>query len=107
MVFIFLVQCNLMVYFRGSRAASTREAARGGGGPSWGRGNTLGSDETESATIPDPNVDDEDVETAVRNIIFWRTGFTIENGPLLLYSDPDSAQLLESIQQGYVYIKWY
>ncbi|KIM31278.1 hypothetical protein M408DRAFT_327539 [Serendipita vermifera MAFF 305830] len=80
----------------GSRAASTREATRSG--PFSGRGNTLGSDEAESQVVGDPVADEE--ETAVRNIIFWRTGFTIENGPLLLYSDPVSAQLLQSIQDG-------
>jgi UBX domain-containing protein 1 len=85
---------------RGSRTASTRESARTG--PFFGRGHTLGSDETESQVIPDPNADEDEVDTAVRSIIFWRTGFTIENGPLLLYTDPDSAKLLESIQQGCV-----
>ncbi len=94
---------NLTIHRRGSRAASTREAARSG--PFTGRGNTLGSDEAESRVIGDSNADDEEIETAVRNIIFWRTGFTIEGGPLLLYSDPDSAHLLESIQQGYDYLQ--
>jgi UBX domain-containing protein 1 len=87
-----------MGYHRGSRTASTRESARTG--PFFGSGHTLGSDEAESQVIPDPNADEDEVDTAVRSIIFWRTGFTIENGPLLLYTDPDSAKLLESIQQG-------
>jgi UBX domain-containing protein 1 len=68
-----------------------------------GSGNTLGSDEKESEVVPDPNAPSADAEeTAIRNIIFWRTGFTIENGPLLLYDNPESAELLQSIQQGYV-----
>ncbi|PVF97461.1 SEP-domain-containing protein [Serendipita vermifera] len=83
----------------GSRSQATREAARSG--PFRGAGNTLGSDEKESEVIPDPNAASSDAEeTAIRNITFWRTGFTIENGPLLLYDNPESAELLQSIQQG-------
>jgi UBX domain-containing protein 1 len=82
---------------------ASREASRTD--PSWGAGHTLGSDETESQSIPDPDV--EPGETAIRNIIFWRTGFTIENGPLRLYSDPESAELLESINQGCVHVHIY
>jgi len=90
---------RLTYHCRGSRAASSREAARSGAFA--GQGFTLGSDEVESQVVPDPNAEENEADTAVRSIVFWRTGFTIENGPLLLYTDPDSAKLLESIQQGY------
>lgn len=79
---------------------ASREAARSG--PSWGAGHTLGSDESESKAISDQEPNPDTGETAIRNITFWRTGFTIENGPLRLYSDAESAELLESINQGCV-----
>ena len=40
------------------------------------------------------------METAVRVITFWRNGFTIEDGPLLSYDNPQNAQLLELINSG-------
>lgn len=75
-----------------------RERARAG--PFVGAGHTLGSDEAESQVVPDPDANLDDEDTAVRNITFWRTGFTIQDGPLRSYNDPESAQLLELIQQG-------
>ncbi|CAG7854867.1 SubName: Full=Related to SHP1-potential regulatory subunit for Glc7p {ECO:0000313/EMBL:CCA75778.1} [Serendipita indica DSM 11827] len=82
----------------GSRSMANREPPRSSA--FFGTGNTLGSDESESQTVPDPNARPDAEDTAIRNITFWRTGFTIQDGPLLLYSDPESAELLEAIQQG-------
>ncbi|KAG8817268.1 hypothetical protein FRB91_009479 [Serendipita sp. 411] len=82
----------------GSRSMAQREAARTG--PFFGTGTTLGSDEVESQVVSDSNADSESEDTAIRNITFWRTGYTIENGPLLLYDDPQNAELLDSIQRG-------
>ena len=36
----------------------------------------------------------------VRHVIFWKTGFTIGDEPLLLYVDPQNAQLLDQINKG-------
>lgn len=41
----------------------------------------------------------------VRHLTFWRDGFTVEEGELMRYDDPDSAAILEQIQSGYVYIR--
>jgi SEP domain len=68
------------------------------------RGNTTGSDEAESQVIPGSNVKEVEFDTAIRSITFWKSGFTLGDGPLLLYTDPDSAKLLESIQQGHVFL---
>jgi hypothetical protein len=38
--------------------------------------------------------------TAIRHITFWRNGFTIENGELLRYDDPNNAQILSQIHSG-------
>lgn len=78
-----------------------------------GSGNTLGSDDIPSSVVPDPSaqgmrsmfenaysehVQGEDV--AIRHITFWRNGFTIENGELLRYEDPNNTQILSQIHSG-------
>ncbi|KAF7308923.1 SEP-domain-containing protein [Mycena kentingensis (nom. inval.)] len=65
-----------------------------------GGGNRLGSDEVESSFVPDPNAVDPANVPAVRHLTFWRQGYTIEDGPLMRYDDPQNAQLLSDIQQG-------
>ncbi|KAL1756914.1 hypothetical protein FB107DRAFT_260497 [Schizophyllum commune] len=66
----------------------------------FGGGHTLGSDEVESTFVPDPNAADEAEETAIRHITFWREGFTIEDGDLFRYDDPQHSQTLAEINQG-------
>lgn len=63
----------------------------------WGSGNTLGSDETPSQTVPD-ETGGEEVQR--RTLTFWRNGFSIESGPLHPYDVPASKELLEAIQAG-------
>ncbi|KAG8853057.1 hypothetical protein FRB96_008435 [Tulasnella sp. 330] len=95
-----------------------RKAAAGGpppepagsAGPSTGSvftggGHVLGSDEVDSAYIPDPHarstvLEDREVETAVREITFWREGFSIQDGPLMRYDDPANAEVLDAINSG-------
>ncbi|GAA5824062.1 hypothetical protein JCM3770_004946 [Rhodotorula araucariae] len=70
-----------------------------------GNAHTLGSDETPSTYIPDPNAqeaeqEDEDVEeeVAIRNLTFWQDGFSIEDGDLMRYDE--HRELLAAIQSG-------
>lgn len=42
----------------------------------------------------------EDQPTAIRTITFWRDGFTIEDGELLRYDDPNNDQLLAQLNSG-------
>ncbi|KIO16787.1 hypothetical protein M407DRAFT_182423 [Tulasnella calospora MUT 4182] len=70
-----------------------------------GGGNLLGSDELPSQYIPDPTTSHAEVagdqmETAIREITFWKTGFTIQDGPLMQYDDPANADILRSINSG-------
>ncbi|KAF8465435.1 SEP-domain-containing protein, partial [Russula ochroleuca] len=66
-----------------------------------GGGYTLGSDELESTYIPDPSVPRNPAEeTAVRRLTFWRDGFSVEDGDLRRYDDPDQAQILSEINSG-------
>jgi UBX domain-containing protein 1 len=85
--------------YRGSRRRNEEEEVRSG--PFQGAGHRLGDEETPSTVIPDQNTPaGREMETAVRVITFWRNGFTIEDGPLLTYDDPQNAQLLELINSG-------
>ena len=72
------------------------------GKPFTGSGYTLGSEDEPSTFIPDPNAPSEgpEMETAHRSLIFWRDGFTIENGPLLRYDNPEHAATLAAINAG-------
>ncbi|KAG6887996.1 hypothetical protein C0995_011101 [Termitomyces sp. Mi166 len=77
-----------------ARDASSRSGAFHGGG------HTLGSDEVESTYIPDPNAVPEDEAPAVRNLTFWSNGFTLEDGPLMQYDNPEHAALLAQLRSG-------
>ena len=35
-------------------------------------------------------------------IYMWKNGFSVEDGPLRAFDDPENEQFLESITQGYV-----
>jgi len=77
-------------------------SSSGGSRAFTGGGHTLGSDEVPSEFIADPDaeLDDSQEETAIRNITFWRDGFSVENGPLLRYDVPENARLLNEINTG-------
>nr|XP_019047805.1 hypothetical protein I302_04423 [Kwoniella bestiolae CBS 10118]OCF26735.1 hypothetical protein I302_04423 [Kwoniella bestiolae CBS 10118] len=94
-----------------------------------GTGNTLGSDEAPSTEVPaagsaapsgstpapsipsvaenaspdeeeDDEDDDNDENVQTRRLTFWRNGFSIEDGPLLSYDDPQNQALLQAIESG-------
>lgn len=42
---------------------------------------------------------DSDMQTATREVTFWRTGFTVEGGPLYLYSnEPEPGHIYKAMQ---------
>ncbi|XP_068655057.1 plant UBX domain-containing protein 4-like [Aristolochia californica] len=58
-----------------------------------GRGRLL-SGETVSAPQP------QEPDVVVHNIVFWRNGFTVNDGPLRRLDDPENASFLESIRKS-------
>jgi UBX domain-containing protein 1 len=86
-----------------------------------GAGYTLGSDEIESTYVPDPSTPANPglssvvytttciltpmvspaQQTAMRDLTFWRDGFSVEGGELRRYDDPAQAQILSEINAGY------
>lgn len=91
-----------------------RRAAEGGMAPDpnaepahssafTGGGHTLGSDDVQSSYIPDPNAasQEQQMETAVRYLTFWRDGFTVgEDGDLMRYDNPENQRLLQELESG-------
>ncbi|KAI0295322.1 hypothetical protein B0F90DRAFT_1751762 [Multifurca ochricompacta] len=55
----------------------------------------------KSSYVPDPNGPPNPAEeTAIRNLTFWRDGFSVEDGELRRYDDPAQAQILSEINAG-------
>ncbi|CUS07823.1 unnamed protein product [Tuber aestivum] len=67
-----------------------------------GTGRTLGSDDTESIEIPDPDAARRptQIPTVTRSLTFWRDGFSVEDGPLMHYDDPANQDVLHAIRNG-------
>ncbi|PWW78585.1 SEP-domain-containing protein [Tuber magnatum] len=67
-----------------------------------GTGRTLGSDDTESVEIPDPDAARRrtQIPTVTRSLTFWSNGFSVEDGPLMHYDDPANQDVLRAIQSG-------
>jgi UBX domain-containing protein 1 len=66
-----------------------------------GTGMTLGSDDTPSEVIPDPNTPiPRDAPPLHRTLTFWRDGFSVGDGPLMRYDDPANDRYLRDIRRG-------
>lgn len=89
------------MYRTGQRRARERQEAQEPAPRFSGTGHTLGSDESESVTIPDPAAGRPARRNAVtRTLTFWRDGFNVENGPLMRYDDPANQEILQAIENG-------
>lgn len=91
-----------MTFGRAGPPRTTREEAAPRSAFS-GAGNILGSDEVASQFVPDPNARPEQAETEeriIRHLTFWRDGFSVEDGPLMRYDNPDNNETLRLIDQG-------
>ncbi|PBP23625.1 SEP-domain-containing protein [Diplocarpon rosae] len=83
-------------------------ASRPGGEPSpaapsrfRGSGMTLGGDDTPSQVVPDPNPQAaEPGPTQTRILHLWEDGFSVEDGPLRRFDDPQNASDLQMIRTG-------
>ena len=62
---------------------------------------TLGGDDAPSQMIPDPQARaPEPGQTQTRILHLWEEGFSIEDGPLRRFDDPQNAADLQMIRQG-------
>lgn len=65
-----------------------------------GTGFRLGDTELPSVATPGAAV--QAPKKVLREITFWRQGFTIGDGPLMLYDDPRNEAVLQELRQGRV-----
>ncbi|KAI8905589.1 SEP-domain-containing protein [Gorgonomyces haynaldii] len=63
-----------------------------------GSGRKLGSDESPSIPVEG----EDEIETVERELIFWKDGFSLGDGPLMRYDDPQNQKILEIIKSGRV-----
>ncbi|KAJ7163647.1 SEP-domain-containing protein, partial [Mycena filopes] len=88
----------------GPRGQASSSSGGGAGSIAFtGGGHTLASDEIASTYIPDPTAPtgaDTALVPQIRQLTFWRSGFSIEDGPLMRYDDPASAEILRAIEGG-------
>ncbi|XP_063612828.1 NSFL1 cofactor p47-like [Penaeus indicus] len=65
-----------------------------------GTGYRLGETENDTEVIPDQR--DHDERPRDVSLKMWRTGFTVDDGPLRAYEDPENAEFLNSIRRSEV-----
>ena len=46
----------------------------------------------------------QEQEVARRRLTFWRNGFSVEDGDLLVYDDPKNKEILEALKSGSVFL---
>ncbi|KAG6486922.1 plant UBX domain-containing protein 4-like [Zingiber officinale] len=63
-----------------------------------GIGRLLSGESAPSAPTPVPTP--QQPENIIHNIYFWRNGFTVNDGPLRRFDDPENASFLESITKS-------
>ncbi|KAF9908985.1 hypothetical protein EC991_009167 [Linnemannia zychae] len=77
-----------------------------------GSGNRLGSEGETSSSAPVPAApvrstpSPEVLETVTRSITFWRNGYSLDDGPLMSYTDPANREFLDAINKGQAPIKY-
>lgn len=71
-----------------------------------GSGYRLGDETRPSQRITPVQEDDEepDKTPVVRTLTFYRQGFTVDDGPLRSYTDPNEADFLDDINKGYTLV---
>ncbi|KAJ6579979.1 SEP domain-containing protein [Mycena vulgaris] len=65
-----------------------------------GGGHILGGTDVESSFVPGQSAAAPE-ETVIRRLTFWREGFTVEDGALMRYDDPEHAEVLAAIHAGH------
>ncbi|OTB00161.1 hypothetical protein M426DRAFT_324479 [Hypoxylon sp. CI-4A] len=93
-----------------AKSNSERPASESPAGPSGpasfrGAGQTLGGEGTPSRSIPDPRgpgarARPQGGEVQERTLHLWRDGFSIDDGELRRFDDPENTDALRMIQQG-------
>lgn len=65
-------------------------------GSMFGRSDQVTADSSEDDDLPE----DYEEENVTRHLTLWRDGFSVQDGPLLRYDNPENMQTLTAIQNG-------
>ncbi|KAI9331578.1 SEP-domain-containing protein [Obelidium mucronatum] len=80
---------------------SKKPVAFTGSGYRLGAENEPAPPPVATAAVPQPPAEQEpELELVTRHLTFWADGFTVENGPLMRYSDPGNQEILQAINSG-------
>ncbi|KAF9437873.1 hypothetical protein BGZ76_010750 [Entomortierella beljakovae] len=77
-----------------------------------GQGNRLGSEGESSSSQVEPQLPvrstptPETLETVTRSLTFWRNGYSLDDGPLMSYTDPANREFLDAINRGQAPLKY-
>ncbi|KAG0343631.1 hypothetical protein BG004_005125 [Podila humilis] len=80
-----------------------------------GSGNRLGSEGESSSSSPSAPAlptpmrstpSPEALETISRHLTFWRNGYSLDDGPLMSYTDPANREFLDAINRGQAPVKY-
>ncbi|XP_067632519.1 NSFL1 cofactor p47 [Eurosta solidaginis] len=97
--------------FRMAHEHSTGESAGTSTGPStssgavhWGQGVRLGMTDTDHSIVtPQQRADGNNAKEEKKPVVvlkLWSQGFSIDDGELRLYDDPDNKEFLETVMRG-------
>lgn len=70
-------------------------------GASWGQGIRLGMTDSDHTVVGSSNKDGEGKTKPVVVLKLWSQGFSIDDGELRLYDDPQNKEFLETVMRGY------
>lgn len=72
-------------------------------GVSWGQGIRLGMTDNDHSVVTPANKDGEAKTKPVVVLKLWSQGFSIDDGELRLYDDPQNKEFLETVMRGLVF----
>lgn len=84
-----------------SGASDTAPAPSTSSGASWGQGIRLGQTDSDHSVVTPLNKDGEGKTKPVVVLKLWSQGFSIDDGELRLYDDPQNKEFLETVMRGY------
>ena len=100
--FVPISQCLTLIGRNPAQPLDEAPAKRSFHGAGYRLGESLDDPATpDPATVPAAQPAQEEEQR--RRITFWRNGFTVDDGPLRDYKEPQNAAFLNTIRQGYAW----
>lgn len=71
-------------------------------GTAWGQGIRLGMTDSDHSVVAPANKEGEKKHKPLVVLKLWSQGFSVDDGELRLYDDPQNKEFLETVMRGYV-----